>query len=581
MQTNLVRDTSLILFMNLKVYCKYLSSRIASKWTVLLVDVIIVIVAMLCAYILQIQISSVIYDGSLYLGMLLFSLLVNVAFFYLFQTHIGVIRFSSFVDLFRVFLCLTLSYGALALANFSWSILTVGEALPGNILFFAYVFTFIFMMGMRIAVKILYEVIAFDARHSVNIFIYGFYGNGVKMAKSLRVNRNNHFRLRGFISDEPDMIGKHTMGCRVYGNDNKLLSHLKKKQVHTIIVSPDKIIDLENSGIMGKLVAHNIQVMTVPPLSDCVEDGLMKDVQIEDWLRKEPVEVDIRKIASHIEGRVILVTGAAGTVGRGIVRQLAALNPYRLILVDQAESPLYDVQLELSDHWKNLNVRVLVADVTNRTRMEAIFRKNQPELVFHAAAYNQPELMEKYVSEAVQTNVLGTMNVADLALKYNTCRMILISTDKATHPLQAVDYSKRLSEFYVQSLGQKQQTEEKSESRFLIVRFGEVYPDESHGLMTLPEACMLILEAGVMGSSGEIYMFGETDKVASVSTQHEKIKQEISSAYDYEQMREQLSALIKRSYTEKSATLLREMKNIKPALVASPAVLESVTEEIS
>lgn len=579
LQTNFVDKTSLILFMNFRLYYKYLSSRIASKWAVLLVDVIIVVVAMLAAYILQYLISSVVYKTSLYMWMLALALLSNACCFHILRTYVGVIRFSSFVDIYRVFLCLTLSYGILGVGNFGWSVFGGGETLPNSILFIAYVFTFFFMVCLRIAVKMLYEVIAFDARHSVNVFIYGFHGTGVNVAKSLRVSRNNHFRLRGFISDEPDMIGKHTMGCRVYANDAKLFDYLKKKNVHTVIVSPGKVADLEASGVLGELFAHDIQVMTVPPLSDCMDDGLIKDIQIEDWLRREPVQIDIREIASHVEGRRIMVTGAAGAVGRGIVRQLASLNPYRLILVDQAESPLYDVQLELSDHWKNLDVRVLVADVANRTRMEAIFKETQPQLVFHAAAYKQPQLMEDYVSEALQTNVLGTMNVADLSLQYKVCRMILISTDKAIHPVRAVEYSKRLSEIYVQSLGQKLQSWQENESQLIVVRFGDVYPDELRSLMTLPEACMLILEAGMLGTTGEVYVFEETDKVLSVPTRHEKIKKEVSSVYDYERIHRLLSVLIEHSYTEKTATLLSEIKKIMPDLAVSPIQLEGVAEK--
>ena len=180
--------------------------------------------------------------------------------------------------------------------------------MPNSILFMAYMFTFSLMACMRIAVKMLYEAIAFDARHCVNVFIYGFHGTGVNVAKSLRVSRNNHYRLRGFISDEPDMIGKHTMGCRVYPNDEQLFDRLKKKKVDTIIISPSKVSDLENSGMLDKLFSHDIHVMTVPPLSDCMDDGLIKDIQIEDWLRREPVQVDMRKITAHIEGRRVMVT---------------------------------------------------------------------------------------------------------------------------------------------------------------------------------------------------------------------------------------------------------------------------------
>lgn len=566
--------------MNLRLYYKYLSSRIASKWTVLLVDVLIVVIAIFFAYLLQFRISSILHPFSLYIWMFFLALFSNVCFFHILRTYVGVIRFSSFVDIYRVFQSLTLGYGVLGLGNFFWSALGLGETLPGSILFIAYIFSFIFMVSLRIAVKMLYEAIAFDARHSVNVFIYGFHGTGVNVAKSLRVSRNNHFRLRGFISDEPDMIGKHTMGCRVYANDDKLFEHLKKKNVQTVIVSPGKIADLETLGVLDELSSHNIHVMTIPPLSNCLDDGLIKDIQIEDWLRREPVQIDLRKITSHIEGNRIMITGAAGTIGREIVRQLATLNPYRLILVDQAESPLYDVQLELSDHWKNLDVRVLVADVTNRTRMEAIFKETQPQLVFHAAAYKQPLLMEDYVSEALQVNVLGTMNIADLVVKYNTCRMILVSTDQAVQLENVVGYSKRLSELYVQSLGQKRQKENNSGGSFITIRFGNVYPDAPHSLMTLPEACALVLEAGVMGGNGKVYMFEETSKVAAVPTWHDKIKCEVSCVYDYEQINKILLNLIEHSYTEKTAILLTEIKKIMPDLAVSVLALENVAGNV-
>lgn len=434
------------------------------------------------------------------------------------------------------------------------------------------------MVCLRIGAKMLYEIIAFDVRHSVNVFIYGSHGAGVNVAKSLRVSQNNRFRLRGFISDEPDMIGKHTMGCRVYANDNELLDCIKEKNVHAVIVSPEKIVDLETSGILNRLFSNGIKVMMVPPLSDCMDGELIKDIQIEDWLRKEPIQINNREIASHVEGGRIMIIGAAGVIGRGIVRQLASLNPYLLILVDQAESPLYDVQLELSDYWKNLNVRVLVADITNRTRMEAIFKETQPQLVFHVAAYKQPQLMEDYVSESLQVNVLGTMNIADLVVQYNVCRMVLISTDKAIHPVWAVEYTKRLSEIYVQALGQKlQYTDELMGSQLVIVRFGDIDPNGLHGLITLSEVSMLVLEAGVMGGNGEIYVLEEKDKALSMSAHYKKIKQEISSLCDYGRIRESLSVLIKYSYTEKTAILLNEMKKIISDLDISSITLKDMT----
>lgn len=549
--------------MNLRIYYKYLSSRIASKWTVLLVDVIIVVISMLSACFLQYRLSSVSYEISLYVWLTIWAVLCNICFFHILRTYVGVIRFSSFVDIYRVFWSLTISYAVLFLGNYCWSVSGLGETLPNSILFIAYMFTFSLMACMRIAVKMLYEAIAFDARHCVNVFIYGFHGTGVNVAKSLRVSRNNHYRLRGFISDEPDMIGKHTMGCRVYPNDEQLFDRLKKKKVDTIIISPSKVSDLENSGMLDKLFSHDIHVMTVPPLSDCMDDGLIKDIQIEDWLRREPVQVDVRKITAHIEGRRVMVTGAAGAVGREIVRQLATLNPYQLILVDQAESPLYDVQLELSDHWKNLEVRVLVADVANRTRMEAIFEETRPQLVFHSAAYKHVQLMDDFVSEAIQTNISGTVNIADLAVKYRVSRMVMISAANARHPENAMEYSKRVAEIYVQSSDCRLKRDT-GETDMFIVRLGEVYPTNTHCLITLSEACMLTLEVGVMGDGGEVYIVrgpgdGLLDSVIS-----EKIKREKASVDDYEHVREEVLALVQHSYTEKKAILIGLMKKIVP-----------------
>lgn len=565
--------------MNFKMYYKYLSSRIASKWTVLLVDVIIVIISMLIACILQFGLSSISYKASLYIWMITLAVACNVFFFHLLHTYVGVIRFSSFVDIYRVFLSLTLSYGVLALANFSWSLFGLGETLPNGILFVAYILTFSSMACLRIAVKMLYEAIAFDARHCVNVFIYGFHGTGVNVAKSLRVTRSNHYRLRGFISDEPDMVGKHTMGCRVYANDDRLFECMKKKNVQAVIISPSKVADLEKSGMLEKLLSHDIHVITLPPLSDCMDDGLLKDIQIEDWLRRDPVKLDMRKITAHVKGRRVMITGAAGAVGRGIVRQLAALNPYQLILVDQAESPLYDVQLELSDHWKNLDVRVLVADVANSTRMEAIFKETQPQLVFHAAAYKHAQLMEDYASEAIQANLLGTVNVTNLAVKYKVCRMVLISTDKAVCLDNAMGYSKRLAEIYVQSYGQYLRDRGEESTSLLVVRFGDVYPEKARSLMTLPEACMLVLEAGVMGDTGEVYIFEGESTAPLEPTFHEKIMREISSVYDYERIQNMTSRLIAHSYTEKTATLIDEMKKKIPDLMNFSAVTGLVEEK--
>ena len=547
--------------MNLKIYYKNLSSRIASKWTILAIDICLVMISMLLACILQLGVSSIIYKMSLYVWMIFFSLFCNLCFFSVFHIYVGVIRFSSFVDIYRVFISLTLSYGVLGVGNFCWSAFGLGETLPSGIIFIAYILNFIFMACLRILVKMLHEALSFDIRHCVNVFIYGFRGTGVNIAKSMRVSRNNHYRVCGFISDEPWMIGKHTMGCRVYANDKMLFEHLKRKNVRTIIASPDKLVDLEQSGIVAQMLAQDIHVMTVPPLSDCLDDGIIKDIHIEDWLRREPIQVDIRKIAAYVEGHRILITGAAGTVGQEIVRQLAALNPYQLILVDQAESPLYDIQLELSDHWKNLEVRVLVADVTNYTRMEAIFRECMPQLVFHAAAYKHVAMLEDYASEAIQVNVLGTKTVADLSVKYKIKKCMIISTDHAFCPVHAMGYSKCLAEMYVQGLSRKV-VQENSLTKLFVVRFSDVYPDAPRSLMTVSEACQLILETGNLGEYGEIYVFEDDAVEDTLPTSYEKIKKSKGYFIDYTMICEQINTLTENNCMQDSAVIINKMKKI-------------------
>lgn len=288
-------------------------------------------------------------------------------------------------------------------------------------------------------------------------------------------------------------------------------------------------------------------------------DGGM-NIQTGNWFRRESIQIDTRKIAVHVEGHRVMVIGAAGAVGRGIIRHLAALNPYQLILVDQAESPLYDVQLELSDHWKNLDVRVLVADVVNYTRMEAVFREARPQLVFHTAAYKNAQLMDDYVSEAIQTNVLGTMNIADLALEYGVERMVMVSIDKADLPSNSMEYTKCLAEIYIQSCACKLQVE--NNVNLLVVRFGDVYPKKAHSLMTLSEACALILEVGVMEDGGRIYLLEGGGDNNLEPTACGKVKCEVSPVYDYAQVRKLLSTLVKQSYAEKTKTLIGEIRKV-------------------
>ncbi len=320
-------------------------------------------------------------------------------------------------------------------------------------------------------------------------------------------------------------------------------------------------VDLEPSGIVARLIAQDIRMITVPPLNDWEEDAIIKDIQIEDWLRRDPIHVDIRKISAHVEGQRIMITGAAGSIGREMVRQIAGLNPYKLILVDQAESPLHNVQLELLDNWRDIDAKMLVADVTNQTRMESIFKDYRPQYVFHAAAYKHVPMMEDNVSEAIQVNILGTKTVADLSVKYKIKKCMIISTDHAFCPVHAMGYSKCLAEMYVQGLSRKV-VQENSLTKLFVVRFSDVYPDAPRSLMTVSEACQLILETGNLGENGEIYVFEDDAVEDTLPTSYEKIRKSKGYFVDYTMICEQINTLTENNCMQDSAVIINKMKKI-------------------
>lgn len=523
--------------MNIRLYYKYISSRIVSKWVILVIDVLLVIFSLFMASTVQLGLFVVVGDFALWVWTTLFCVLCNLVFFYLNRTYIRVLRYSSFVDISRIFISLTSACVVVCLGNFLWSVCHGGSVLPNSMILTAYIINFSLMAGLRILAKMVHELMSFDRRHSIRVFIYGSKGVGINIAKSLRVNRNNYFRLKGFISDDAGFIGKQTMGCSVYANDDSLLDVFIEHRIQAIIVSPEKVRRLETSGMIDRLIASDIRVLTVPPLNDWEEGNVqgvqVKDIQIEDLLQREPIEVNADRISSCIAGKKLLITGAAGSIGREIVRQVATFHPGMLILVDQAESPLHNMQLELLDNWKDIDAKVIVADVTNRGRMESIFKEYRPQYILHIAAYKHVPMLEDNVSEAIQVNVLGTCIVADLAVKYEADKFVMVSTDKAVNPTNVMGCSKRLAEIYVQSLSRKQlqNGKKKEQVKFIITRFGNVlgsdgsvlprfkqqierggpvtvtHPEVIRYFMTIPEACRLVLEVGSMGRGGEVSIF--------------------------------------------------------------------------
>lgn len=626
---------------------RYLSVNVLPIWMILAMDVVMIGLSLLLAYALRYDFSSRVLDSATMWRTMGLTMVVSLVIFKMFRTYSSVLRLSSFVDIARIFVALFVSYTTVALACMVAPLVTDIRLAPVNMILMAFIINFALMASSRVIVKMMFETIKAGGSSQTNIFIYGAKEAGVNIAKSLRVSMRERYRLRGFIADEPDLYDKLIMGVRVFPNDENLFDILAQKGVKTVIVSPAKRNELKKEENLDRFLKHNIKLLTAPPLSEWnqrgLESGDIKEIQIEDLLQRDPIQIDIRKVASHLEGKRVMITGAAGSIGSEIMRQVATFNPYKLILVDQAETPLHDIRLELMDKWRNLDAETIVADIANQTRMEAIFEEFRPQYIFHAAAYKHVPMMEDNVSESIQTNVAGTRILADLAVKYKAEKFVMISTDKAVNPTNVMGCSKRICEIYVQSLAKKLQKEGGHVTQFITTRFGNVlgsngsviprfkdqirrggpvtvtHPEIIRYFMTIPEACRLVLEAGSMGNGGEIYIFdmgkpvkivdlakrmislsGRTDvkieftglrhgeklyeellnvKELTKPTYHEKIMIATVREYDYDEVKDRIQHLIDVSYSYDQMKIVAAMKDLVPEFISKNSCFEALDKK--
>ena len=620
---------------------EYLSKRTLPYFAILGIDWAMIVFSCFSMYLLRYNFEGLAtgrtqVDGIILTVMLLF---FNTLSFFIFRTFRGVLRFTSFNDLQRIFYALLLGYGityAIVFARigyFNSFELTYATAL----LIFAV--NLILMVLSRIVVKEVYESIFEKKTKSKNAFVYGTKDAGVGVAQALKSSKDFNWRVLGFISDEEHMVGKEIMGVKVYANDDKIFKVMGKSHIDTLFVSPTKMADIHSSEQLDKFTDQGISLFTAA-LDKWTDSFVVKEIEIEDLLPRPPIVMNMTGIADNLEGKRVLITGAAGSIGSEIVRQVAAFNPYSLILIDQAETPLNDMRLELQKKWRELRTETIVASVNNETRMDKVFHKYRPQYIFHAAAYKHVPMMEDNVSESVQTNVLGTKTIADLAVKYGIQKMVLISTDKAVNPSNVMGCSKRICEIYVQSLAKKIEKSGQKTPRFITTRFGNVlgsngsviplfreqiknggpvtvtHPEIIRYFMTIPEACQLVLEAGAMGKGGEIYIFdmGKPVKIVdlakrmirlsgipnikveftglrhgeklfeellattekTIPTYHEKIMIAKVREYDYNDVAEQIDLLINFSYEYNDMRTVKKMKKIVPEFQSKNSPFEVI-----
>lgn len=515
----------------------YFSKRALPFWVILILDCLIVLGADFVVYALNNGTLYTLQHFSLLLGAFCFYLIFYIIGFRLFHTYSGIIRYSSFVDLQRTgFAMLTGLVLIMGMKYVFHSDRWLMEIRMRDIGLAALLATTL-MWAVRVLVKFLYDS-AFHQKQAKRVFIYGVKAGGVGLAKSIRNQDASAFILAGFVSDETDMAKRYLMGVRVYPNDENLVKEMKRLQAKALLVSPLKNDDIRNNAAMvDRFVEAGIKIHMTAGIQEWdgksdLNHTQLKEVEIEDLLPREKIEINLDSVKELLTDKVILITGAAGSIGSEIVRQVAQFNPRKLILIDQAETPLHDIRLMMAKQWPDIEAHTIVSDICMKERMEEIFAESRPDYVFHAAAYKHVPMMENNPGESIRNNVDGTRIIADLSVKYGVKKFVMVSTDKAVNPTNVMGCSKRICEIYVQSLDKAiKDGKVQGVTQFVTTRFGNVLGSNGsviplfkeqikHGgpvtvthkdivryFMLIPEACKLVLEAGTMGNGGEIFVF--------------------------------------------------------------------------
>lgn len=524
-----------------KVVDWYFSNKALPYWCILLLDCVIVAFSTYVGH--YIELGGDIFAGHFWnmtRGILL-GLVLFVISFRVFHTYSGIVRYSSFIDLQRVatasFIA-TVAFWLLGLAvNGVWpgQRVFLFPDFPVSVVLFA--ISTLLLWVERVVVKRLYD--SFRSDNAVPVAIYGTKTGGISLAKSINIDKEKPYYLNSFISDGMEMKGAYLMGKPVYLNVPGLAESLKEKGVKVLLVSPLKNdVFRDNQQMVDEFLSAGIKVMMMPQAEEwdgresTLSHSRLHEVAIEDLLPREKIEVDMDAIGALLTGKRILITGAAGSIGSEMVRQVAKYHPAEMILIDQAETPMHDIRLMMQRQYPDIKNETIVTSIANGKHMESIFREHKPEYVFHAAAYKHVPMMEDDPAIAVQNNIYGTRVIADLSVKYGTKKFVMISTDKAVNPTNVMGCSKRICEIYCQSLNQAiQEGKVQGVTQFVTTRFGNVlgsngsvipifreqiqnggpvtvtHPDIIRYFMLIPEACKLVLEAGTMGRGGEIFVF--------------------------------------------------------------------------
>ena len=511
------------------------------RWAVLLFDLF------LCfgAYVISFAIGSSLFTYGLeelalgFWQQMLIVMLIQVFCFWIFHSYSGIIRFSTFVDIIKVLMAV-FSCGVMVLLINVIVQQTADIKLFLNTLPFIYCpLAFIILFCIRVGVKTLYDAVLQHTGQRRRVLIYGTKSAGLAIAKMLRSSGSSYeYVPKGFITDGKDIRSYSIQGLPIYVKNDELIPFMHRKNIRDIIVSPLKMKEINPATDLDIFLKNDIRILTVPSFTSWsqgdetkVRMGRIESIQIEDLLERPTINMNTENVSAILSGQVVMITGAAGSIGSELVRQVLHFSPSVVVLFEQAESPLHDLHLDLRHQYPDANIVAYIGDLRNKSAVEQAFRDYRPDVIFHAGAYKHVPLMEEFPNEAVRANVLGTKNLADLAVEYGTKRFVMISTDKAVNPTNVMGASKRIAEIYVQSLYKKLSADNPACTRFITTRFGNVlgsngsvipyfkkqiaqggpvtvtHPDIIRFFMTISEACTLVMEAATLGNGGEIFIF--------------------------------------------------------------------------
>lgn len=508
------------------------------KWIVLLIDIFLVIFSGIITYFIFKELELNYIHPNHFYSIISFYLTLNVFFFLIFKTYSGIIRHTSQIDALKLFLSQFSTFGVIVLIDYFLLYLGKYKIAIFTASFFNAFLSLSLLLFFRIFVKLIFEnfIDNIENKNKINIIVYGFDINAISVAKALASENPRRFNVIGFIDKTSENIDKRILNLPIFQIKKSIPLTMRIAGAEAIILAESSLSTEERNAIIESCIEYNYKVFMAPIISNFEnQKNLVKEIknfEITDLLERNPIVLDTDLIELKLNKKTILITGAAGSIGSEIVRQILNYDAEKIVLIDQAETPLHHLVLELKSHNTKLKIDTIIADIRNYEITEQIFKKTKPNIVFHAAAYKHVPLMEENPNQAILTNVLGTKNIADLSLKYNVADFVMISTDKAVNPSSIMGASKRIAEMYVQSKHFNiQNSKIENSTKFITTRFGNVlgsngsvvplftkqikkggpitltHPEVIRYFMTIPESCQLVLEACAMGKGGEIFIF--------------------------------------------------------------------------